>query len=130
MTAEHLIIVIGMPLAVVLGAAFLVWGEPLRSTVRRWFRRGPGDQVEYALTKAPDVIPREPDQAYVLDGVTTAMTQSDWSCGPPYREITCSCGWSSRLAERVLDDLGAEMRTEQQLQARSHYRICEQARVA
>ena len=108
-------------------AALLLSSSP---SIRRWFRRGPGDQVKYALTKGPDVMPEEPDQAYVLDGEKTAMTQIDWSCGPPYREITCPCGWSSKLAERVLDGLGSEMRAEQKAGARAHYRTCGQARAS
>ena len=75
----------------------------------------------------PKVMPREPDQPYVLGSVTTAMNQHDWSGGPPYREITCPCGWKSRLAERVLDGLGQEMRTKQHSEARAHYHTCEQA---
>ena len=107
-------------------AALLLSSSP---SIRRWFRRGPGDQVKYALTKGPDVMPEEPDQAYVLDGEKTAMTQEDWDA-PPYRQITCPCGWSSKLAERVLDGLGLKMRTEQQVETRAHYRTCEQSRAS
>ena len=119
---------IGMAVLLLAGsAALLLSSSP---SIRRWFLRGPGDQVKYALTKGPDVMPWEPDQAYVLDGEKTAMTQIDWSCGPPYREITCRCGWLSSLAERVLDSLGSEMRTRQEVEARAHFRTCGQARAA